>query len=60
MQIKILITALCAAAIFMTFKCEWILKTVFKMPEPSDKAKITVKLIALLIAVVLFIMVFRV
>ncbi len=60
MQIKILIVVFCAAAIFLTFKGEWVLKTVFKMPEPSDNAKITVKLIALLIAVVLFIMVFRV
>lgn len=60
MLIKILIIALCAVAAVLTFKGEWVLKNIFKISEPSEKAVVSMKLIALLLAVILFIMVFRV
>lgn len=57
---KIVVIALCAAAIALTFKSEWILKNIFKKSEPSEKAVMTVKLAALALAVILFLAVFRV
>ncbi|MGN0150067.1 MAG: hypothetical protein ACI4C7_07455 [Clostridia bacterium] len=60
MLIKILIIALCAAAAVLTFKGEWILKRFFGVSEPSEKAVVSMKFIALLIAVIMFITVFRV
>lgn len=60
MLVKILIIALCAVAAVLTFKGEWVLKNIFKNPEPSEKAVVSMKFIALLIAVILFVMVFRV
>lgn len=60
MAVKIIIVALCALAAALTFRAEWILKNVFKLPEPSEKAVMTLKLIALLMAILLFITVFRV
>ncbi|MCC8169195.1 MAG: hypothetical protein LIO59_02265 [Oscillospiraceae bacterium] len=60
MLAKILILIFCAAAAALTFRGEWILKNIFKKSDPSEKAVISMKLIALLIAVILFILAFRV
>ncbi len=60
MLAKIIILALCAVSLALVFKGEWVLKNILKVSEPSEKAVISVKLAALAIAVILFIMVFRV
>ncbi len=60
MIVKIAILVLCLVALALIFKGELILKTVFKIQEPSEKAVMTLKLVALALAVLLFVVVFRV
>lgn len=60
MIVKIAIILVCVLAVILTFKGEWVLKRVFKIPEPSEKAVLNVKFIALGIAILLFAAVFRV
>lgn len=60
MLFKIIILAICVIAITLTFKSEWILTHIFKISEPSEKAIIIVKIIALILAILLFAAVFRV
>jgi hypothetical protein len=54
------ILVLCVVAAVLTFRGEWILKNILKIPEPSEKAIVSLKFAALFIAVILFIAVFRV
>lgn len=60
MAIKIIAVILGAAALMLTFRGEWLLQNILKISEPSQKQILSAKFAALGIAVIAFIMVFRV
>lgn len=54
MFIKLLVVIIGVSALILTFRSEAILKKLLKISEPSKKQILTLKLIALAIAVILF------
>lgn len=60
MELKITAVILGLIALFLTFRATWILNNIFKISEPSQKHILRTKIAALIIAVIAFIMVFRV
>jgi TRAP-type C4-dicarboxylate transport system permease small subunit len=58
MVIKIIALALGIAALLLTFRVDWVLKTFFKSEEPTLEAKLKVKYIALAVAVAAFVITF--
>lgn len=60
MAVKIIAALLGLAALILTFRGQWILSNVFKQSEPSPKQLMQVKYVALGLAIIAFILVFRV
>lgn len=58
MALKIFALVLGVIALFMTFRAEWVLKTLFKAEEPDDGAILKMKYAAFVIAAAAFIIVF--
>lgn len=55
---KIIVFILCVIAAVLTFRGEWILKTLFRAEEVSEKQIMTLKYVALGLAVLAFAFVF--
>lgn len=60
MAIKITAIILGIISLVLTFRADWILSNILKIPEPSQKQILTVKYVAFFIAVIAFLIVFRV
>ena len=60
MTVKIIAVILGVAALLLTFRGQWILSNILRIPEPSQEQILRTKFIALAIAVIAFITVFRV
>lgn len=57
MVIKVIAVILGIAALLLTFRVDWVLKTFFKVEEPELNDRLKIKYIALAVAVVAFAMV---
>ena len=58
MAVKTAAIILGVIALVLTFRADWILSNILKIPEPNQKQILTVKFIDFFVAVIAFLMVF--
>lgn len=60
MAVKIIAGILALAALLLTFRGQWVLSHVFKISEPAQNQIMSMKYVALGLAIIAFALVFRV